>query len=200
MRIRIFPICSFPWGGPFRWKATANCEQCSRIQPVQRLTAFQTEQIALNIIGDNRRLLRDLHVRGACDCCMRLMSARDSASTFSGSAATLPSSCGARRRRCRRSTILGLSPIFQEMCKTKNGLVLLTGATGSGKTTTLAAMLNEINDTQAVHIVTLEDPIEFVHDHKKATFSQRELGNDFDDFAERPPLRAAPGAEGHSRG
>jgi twitching motility protein PilT len=72
--------------------------------------------------------------------------------------------------------------------------VLLTGATGSGKTTTLAAILNEINENKAVHIVTLEDPIEFVHPHKKATFSQRELGQDYDDFPSglRAALRQAP--------
>jgi len=57
--------------------------------------------------------------------------------------------------------------------------VLVTGATGSGKTTTLAAMLNEINATKAVHIVTLEDPIEFVHPLLKGTFNPRELGQDF---------------------
>ena len=62
------------------------------------------------------------------------------------------------------------------MCREKTGLILVTGATGSGKTTTLAAMLNEINATQAVHVVTLEDPIEFIHPHKRATFNQREFG------------------------
>src|SRR5262249_50887085 len=69
-----------------------------------------------------------------------------------------------------------------------------TGSTGSGKTTTLAAMLNEINRTQPVHVVTLEDPIEFQHAHNKAVFSQRELGKDFSDFATglRAALRQAP--------
>jgi twitching motility protein PilT len=89
---------------------------------------------------------------------------------------------------------LGLQPIFFNMCKEKNGLILVTGATGSGKTTTLSAMLNEINATQPVHVVTLEDPIEFVHSHKKATFNQRELGADFADFPTglRSALRQAP--------
>ncbi len=63
--------------------------------------------------------------------------------------------------------------------KEKHGIIFVTGSTGSGKTTTQAAMLNELNQTQEVHIVTLEDPIEFVHPHGKAAFSQRELGKDF---------------------
>src|SRR5882724_8513892 len=80
------------------------------------------------------------------------------------------------------------------MAKEKTGLVLVTGATGSGKTTTLAALLNEINEEQPVHIVTLEDPIEFVHPTKRATFNQRELGHDFNNSPNglRAALRQAP--------
>ena len=72
--------------------------------------------------------------------------------------------------------------------------VFVTGATGSGKSTTLAALLNEVNMGKAVHIVTLEDPIEFVHPNHKATFNQRELGGDFDTFASglKAALRQAP--------
>jgi twitching motility protein PilT len=89
---------------------------------------------------------------------------------------------------------IGLPPIFKEIAKEKTGLVLLTGATGSGKTTTLAALLNEINETQSVHIVTLEDPIEFVHPKLRATFNQRELGHDFNNYPNglRAALRQAP--------
>ena len=91
---------------------------------------------------------------------------------------------------------LGLPPIFSEMVKEKNGIIFVTGATGSGKTTTLAAMLNELNRTQQIHILTLEDPIEFLHPHKRALFNQRELGKDFPDFASglRAALRQAPKA------
>ncbi len=73
-------------------------------------------------------------------------------------------------------------------------MILVTGATGSGKTTSLAALLREFNQTKSIHVVTLEDPIEFVHVNAKATFSQRELGADFDDFAGglRAALRQAP--------
>jgi twitching motility protein PilT len=82
------------------------------------------------------------------------------------------------------------------MIKEKNGIIFVTGATGSGKTTTLAAMLNELNETQKIHILTLEDPIEFLHPHKQALFNQRQLGKDFPDFASglRAALRQAPKA------
>ena len=78
--------------------------------------------------------------------------------------------------------------------KEKTGLILVTGATGSGKSTTLAAILNEVNQTKPVHIVTLEDPVEYVHPHQVATFNQRELGIDFDSYANglRAALRQAP--------
>lgn len=81
-----------------------------------------------------------------------------------------------------------------KIAQEKNGIVLVTGATGSGKTTTLAAVLNEINENKSVHIVTLEDPVEYQHHHKKSTFNQRELGLDFDAFASglRAALRQAP--------
>jgi twitching motility protein PilT len=91
-------------------------------------------------------------------------------------------------------TQLKLPEIFTEIPKEKTGLVLITGATGSGKSTTLAAILDEINRTKAVHIVTLEDPVEYLHKHQKATFNQRELGLDFDTYANglRAALRQAP--------
>ncbi len=84
--------------------------------------------------------------------------------------------------------------IIKQIPREKTGLVLVTGATGSGKSTTLAAVLNEINHTKAVHIITLEDPVEFVHSHDRATFNQRELGTDFDTFSNglRAALRQAP--------
>jgi twitching motility protein PilT len=89
---------------------------------------------------------------------------------------------------------LNFPDIIKEIPKEKTGLVLVTGATGSGKSTTLAAVLNQINRTKGVHIVTLEDPVEFVHTHDRATFNQRELGTDFDTFANglRAALRQAP--------
>ncbi len=91
-------------------------------------------------------------------------------------------------------TDLGLPPIFSEIMKEKNGIVLVTGAAGNGKSTTLAAMLNEINQTQPIHVLTLEDPIEFIHESARAAISQRELGRDFESFAAglRVALRQSP--------
>jgi twitching motility protein PilT len=77
---------------------------------------------------------------------------------------------------------LGLPPIVAEMTLARQGLVLVTGPTGSGKSTTLAAMINHINETRALNIVTVEDPIEFVHPDKKCIISQREVGVDTDSF------------------
>jgi twitching motility protein PilT len=89
---------------------------------------------------------------------------------------------------------MGLPDVLHTMAQERNGLILVTGATGSGKSTTLAAMLDIINEEKAVHVVTLEDPVEFVHPQKKSTFNQRELGTDFDSFANglRAALRQAP--------
>ena len=80
------------------------------------------------------------------------------------------------------------------MAKEKNGIILVTGATGTGKTTSLAAVLNEINEKQALHVVTLEDPVEYQHPHKRSTFNQREMGSDFDTYPNglRAALRQAP--------
>lgn len=89
---------------------------------------------------------------------------------------------------------LGLPPVLKELIKHRLGLTLVTGPTGSGKTTTLAAMLDLINQTRPVHIVTIEDPIEFVHQDKMGYVTQREVGLDTLDFmpAMRAVLREAP--------
>lgn len=73
---------------------------------------------------------------------------------------------------------LGHPPVLKELCQKKRGLVLVTGPTGSGKSTTLSAMINEINQTRKEHIITLEDPIEFLHKHNKCIINQREIGKD----------------------
>ena len=78
---------------------------------------------------------------------------------------------------------LKAKPIFKEIIKREKGLILVTGPTGSGKSTTLAAMLNEINLTESKHIITVEDPVEFVHTNKKSLFSQRNVGTDTASFA-----------------
>jgi twitching motility protein PilT len=77
---------------------------------------------------------------------------------------------------------LGLPPIIGDLCNRPNGLVLVTGPTGSGKSTTLASMIDKINNEQRVHIMTIEDPIEYVHNHKLAVVNQREIGTDTESF------------------
>lgn len=84
---------------------------------------------------------------------------------------------------------LGLPPVVKELATRKNGLVLCTGPTGSGKSTTLASMLDLINRNRTCHIITLEDPIEYLHSHKKSLIHQREIGADTRSFA--AGLRAA---------
>src|SRR3989440_1887998 len=162
--------------------------------PIEKLTPFQTEMIALNLMGDNQWHLGDLIKRGSCDTAYTLSDkARFRISIFSQRTNT---SIVCRKLNTVIPTLdwLNFPAIIREIPSEKTGLVLVTGATGSGKSTTLAAVLNEINHTKAVHIITLEDPVEFVHPHDKATFNQRELGSDFDSFASglRAALRQAP--------
>lgn len=162
--------------------------------PVEELTPFQAEVFALNLIGGDKRLLEDLSRSGSCDQSYWLgRKARFRVNIFfqKNNLSTV-----LRKLATEIPTIqqLNLPPIFNKMAEEKNGLVLITGSTGSGKSTTLAALLNKMNEDKSEHIVTLEDPVEFVHPHKKATFNQRELGNDYDSFSSglRAALRQAP--------
>src|SRR5436309_3691777 len=162
--------------------------------PLERLTPFQTEMIALNLIGGNRRLTEDLLRTGSCDSSYPLSSkARFRVNVFSQRANY---SIVLRKLNTQIPTLedLSMPEIFHQVSKEKTGLILVTGATGSGKTTTLAALLDEINENKSIHIITLEDPVEYVHPQKKATFNQRELGVDFNTFAGglRAALRQAP--------
>src|SRR5881394_838752 len=162
--------------------------------PIEALTPHQTEQIALTLMQDNRRLIYDYLTGGSCDCSYSLSDeARFRVNIFRQQGHF---SVVLRKLQSEVPTVesLGLPEIFYEIAKEKTGLVLVTGATGSGKTTTLAGILNAINETQPVHVVTLEDPIEYVHPKKKATFNQRELGHDFNNYPTglRAALRQAP--------
>jgi twitching motility protein PilT len=184
----------FTVGKPFQVETYGELKDVRISPPIQKLTRRQTEQVALNIIGPSRHLLRDLVTHGACDCSYAIEDrARFRVNIFQQRGCY---SIVMRKAQSEMPTLesLGLAPIFNDMARQKNGLILVTGATGSGKTTTLSAILNEINETQAVHVVTLEDPIEFIHTHKRATFNQRELGADFDAFPSglRSALRQAP--------
>ena len=165
------------------------------IEPaIERLTPFQTEQVALTLMQGDRRLMREYLFQGSCDCSYSLNDeARFRVNIFRQQGNF---SIVMRKLQPVVPTIeaLALPTIFEEIAKEKTGLVLVTGATGSGKTTTLAAILHEINEKQSVHVVTLEDPIEFIHPHLQATFNQRELGQDFDNYPNglRAALRQAP--------
>ncbi|MDJ0883338.1 MAG: PilT/PilU family type 4a pilus ATPase [Desulfobacterales bacterium] len=162
--------------------------------PVKELTPFQTEILALNLINADRRLTRDLLNNGSCDLSHALPGkARFRVNIFSQ---TGNYSIVLRKLESKVPTIksMNLPESFFDIAKEKNGIVLFTGATGSGKTTSLAAILDDINELLSVHVVTLEDPVEYLHPHKASTFNQRELGLDFDSYAGglRAALRQAP--------
>lgn len=179
---------------PFQVESSGELMPVSFTPPIRHLTPFQTEILALNLINRDRRLTGALLSEGSCDTSYQLAGkARFRVNVFSqkGCYSTVM-----RQLATRVPTIeeLGLPPAFSKMAEERNGIILVTGATGIGKTTSLAAVLNEINEKKSVHVVTLEDPVEYVHSQKKATFNQRELGMDFDAFASglRAALRQAP--------
>jgi twitching motility protein PilT len=162
--------------------------------PVEKLTPFQSEIFALNLINQDRRLTETLLTQGSCDSSYELPGkARFRVNIFSqrGNYSIVLRKLGTRIPTIRE---MNLPEVFYRMADEKNGIIIVAGATGSGKTTSLAALLDEINEHKAVHVITLEDPVEFSHPHKKATFNQREMGNDFDTFANglRASLRQAP--------
>jgi len=179
---------------PFQVESSGQLLPVSLNPPIHRLTPFQSEIFALNLIDGDRRLTRILLEEGSCDLSYHLAGkARFRVNVFSqkGCYSTVM-----RQLANRVPTIeeLGLPEAFFKMTEERNGIILVTGATGTGKSTSLAAVLNEINEKLSVHVVTLEDPVEYVHSQKKGTFNQRELGTDFDSFASglRAALRQAP--------
>ncbi len=160
------------------------------------ITSAFIDALAEHITAKDPRLLSDYDSTGSCDCSyvveglarFRVNIYRENnhrAIVMRKLQAQVPSLAD-----------LGLPAVFPQIVKEKHGIVLVTGATGSGKTTTLAALISELNRTQPIHIVTLEDPIEFLHPHIRAAISHRELGRDFYSFAQglRAALRQAPKA------
>jgi twitching motility protein PilT len=150
--------------------------------------------MALNILSGSPRLTEDLLRSGSCDSSYSLSDrARFRINIF---AQRGNYSIVLRKLNAQIPSVadLNLPEVTLQAAKEKTGLVLVTGATGSGKSTTLASLIEEINATKPIHVITLEDPIEFVYSQKKATINQRELGTDYDSFANglRAALRQAP--------
>jgi len=165
-----------------------------KIQGLQALTPDHTAQIASDLIGGYTVAKQKLREEGSCDLSYSLPQvARFRVNIFNqrGSQAIV--------MRVIPDGIpdfdsLHLPPQLAEVAQLKNGIVLVTGPTGSGKSSTLAAIMDRINGERACHIITIEDPIEFLHRHKKATIHQRELHSDTPSFALalRAALRQAP--------
>jgi len=181
-------------GKPFQVETFGELIRVDIDPPFDELTPFQTEIFALNLVNQDRRLSETLLAEGSCDLSYELPGkARFRVNIFSQ---RNHYSTVLRKLETKIPTIeeMDLPEPFHRVAKEKNGIVMVTGATGSGKSTSLAAVLNEVNEQKSVHVVTLEDPVEFQHSHKKATFNQREMGNDFDSFAGglRAALRQAP--------
>ncbi len=181
-------------GKPLQVESSGQLVPVDMDPPIRELTPYQTEIIALNLINQDRRLTEILLREGSCDLSYSLAGkARFRVNVFSQSGNY---SVVLRKLESKIPTIkeLDLPESFYKMAEEKNGIIFVTGATGSGKSTSLAAILDQVNDTKSVHVVTLEDPVEYQHPHKKSTFNQRELGGDFDHFASglRAALRQAP--------
>jgi twitching motility protein PilT len=165
-----------------------------RFNGIERLSPFQTEIIALNLLRGNADAVRTLVETGSTDVSYAIpgktrfrVNIFSQRGTYSIVMRVIPSGV---------PTIdsLGLPQELKRIANLKSGIVLVTGPTGSGKSTTLAAVINKINREHAYHIVTIEDPIEYLHPHKKSTVNQREVGADTKSFglALRAALRQAP--------
>ncbi len=179
---------------PFQVEAAGVLVPVELDPPFEKLTPFQTETFALNLVNQDRRLMDMLIEEGSCDLSYELPGiARFRVNIFSQRGQY---SIVLRKLETQIPSYeeLGLPDAYRRVATEKNGIVLVTGATGSGKTTSLAAVINDINEKHPVHIITLEDPIEYTHPQKRATINQRELGKDFDSFANglRAALRQAP--------
>jgi twitching motility protein PilT len=165
-----------------------------KIEGLPMLRAEDTVRIASDLIGPNKQAFEKLRSEGSCDISYSLARlARFRVNIF-----TQRGSCAIVMRviptNIPNLATFNLPPQLEDIARLKNGIVLVTGPTGSGKSSTLAAIVNLINEEQAIHIVTIEDPIEFLHPHKKATIHQRELHSDTPSFslALRAALRQAP--------
>jgi twitching motility protein PilT len=165
-----------------------------KIPGIGVLTPEDTARIAADLIGRNSIALQKLKEQGSCDISYSL----PKVSRFRVNVFTQRGTCAIVMRVIASSIpdfkSLNLPDALAETINLRNGIVLVTGPTGSGKSSSLAAILNKINEEKAYHIITIEDPIEFLHPHKRATIHQRELHSDTPSFALalRAALRQAP--------
>ncbi len=159
-----------------------------------RLTPYQTEMIAMHMLRGDRDLTRTLLTNGSVDLSYSIpQKTRFRVNVFAqrGTWAivlrVIPEGIPTLEK-------LNMPGELHNVGKLKNGIVLVTGPTGSGKSTTLAAIINQINHDYAYHIITIEDPVEYMHRHIKSTVNQREVGSDTKNFslALRAALRQAP--------
>jgi len=164
------------------------------IRGLEMLGPDETQRIAADLINNNKQAITSLRDQGSCDTSYSL----PGECRFRVNIFKQRGTCAIVMRVIPRNVPtfqdLNLPPQLGEIANLKNGVVLVTGPTGSGKSSTLAAILNLINETHAYHIITIEDPVEFVHRHKRSTIHQRELHSDTPSFslALRAALRQAP--------
>jgi len=158
------------------------------------LSADDTRRIASDLIGDNKQAINMLREQGSCDISFGL----PGVARFRVNVFIQRGSCAIVMRviptKIPEFSSLGLPVQLGEIANLRDGIVLVTGPRGSGKSSTLAALLDRINERQTSHIITIEDPIEFLHNHKKSTIHQRELHSYTPNFALalRAALRQAP--------
>lgn len=165
-----------------------------QVAGVTTLTADDTRRIAADLIGNNKQAINTLREQGSCDISYGL----PGVARFRVNAFIQRGSC-AIVMRVIPTTIpdfasLHLPSHLADVANLRNGIVLVTGPTSSGKSSTVAALLDCINREREYHIITIEDPIEFLHNHRRSTIHQRELHSDTPSFslALRAALRQAP--------
>jgi twitching motility protein PilT len=158
------------------------------------LTPAQTAQIATELIGNNRVAAQSLKEEGSADLSYSIPQVGRFRTNIFRQRGTYAIVMRVIATKIPTFEELGLPDELRNIAELKTGLVLVTGPTGSGKSSTLAAIIDLINQNKAEHIITIEDPVEFVHIHKKATIHQRELHSDTFSFASalRAALRQAP--------
>jgi twitching motility protein PilT len=164
------------------------------VQGVGPLTPIQTAQIATDLLANNRIAIQALKEEGSADLSYSIAQVGRFRTNIFRQRGTYAIVMRVIASRIPTFEELGLPDELRNIAELKTGLVLVTGPTGSGKSSTLAAIIDLINQHKAEHIITIEDPVEFVHTHKKATIHQRELHSDTFSFASalRAALRQAP--------